>query len=326
MRENARPPPGRRPLLGLGAAVALAAPALAQAPVQRPVTLVVPFPPGGSTDVMARLLAERMAPILGQPVLVENRPGGATVVGAEAVLRSAPDGQTVLVNSGTTMTIHPLIMRSLPYRAEDFAPVSLLAVLPFAFLVQNRMPATVPEFVAYGKARPGRINYGTNGPSSFNNIVAVLVADAFGLRMQDVTYRGDAQQLNDFLAGTLDLLVVGGASAIGPHRNGQGRIVAWTGERRMPFMPDVPTFSEFAPDTVAQTYFGLVVPARTPRPAVERLSAAAAQALQEPALRERLLGEGQFAMGTSPEEYGAFLRREAERWRPVLQKLNLQLD
>lgn len=291
----------------------------------RPVTLVVPFPPGGSTDVMARLLAERMAPLLGQPVLVENRPGGATAVGADAVARAAPDGCTVLVNSGTTLTINPLVMRNLPYRLEDLAPVSLLAVLPFAFLAQNRLPATIPEFVALAKQRPGQLNYGTNGPSSFNNITAVLISEKFGIRMQDVTYRGDAAQLNDFLAGTLDLLVVGGSTAIGPHRNGQGRIIGWTGERRMPFLPDIPTFSEYVPDAVSQTYFGLVVPARTPRPAIDRLSAAAAQALREPSLRERLLAEGQFAMGTSPEEYAAFLRREAERWRPVLARMNLQL-
>lgn len=318
-------PIARRAVILGGTAVlgaTLARPALAQ---QRPVTLVVPFPPGGSTDVMARLLAEHMAPILGQPVLVENRPGGATVVGAEAVLRAAPDGQTVLVNSGTTMTIHPLIMRSLSYKVEDFAPISLLSVLPFAFLAQNALPATVQGFMEYARANPGKINYGTNGPSSFNNIAAVMIAERFGIRMQDVTYRGDAQQLNDFLAGTLDLLVVGGASAIGPHRNRQGRIIAWTGEQRMPFMPEIPTFAEFAPDAVAQTYFGLVVPARTPRPPIERLSAAAAQALREPALRDRLLAEGQFARGSSPEEYAAFLQQELDRWRPVLRKLNLEL-
>jgi len=290
------------------------------------VTLVVPFPPGGSTDLMGRLLAERMAPVLGQPVLVENRPGAATVVGAEAVARAAPDGFTVLVNSGTTLTLNPLLMRSLSYRLDDFAPVSLLSTLPFAFLVQNRLPATIPEFVALAKSRPGQLNYGTNGPSSFNNIAAVLVADALGIRMQDVTYKGDAQQLNDFLGGTLDLLVVGGASAIQPHRNGQGHVLGWTGDRRMPFMPDVPTFDEVAPGTVAQTYFGLAVPAKTPRAAIERLSQAASVALKDPVLRDKLLAEGQFALGTGPEEYGSFLAAEAARWAPVLKKMNLQID
>ena len=321
------PSHGRRALLSAGVGLGLAAPASAQTGFpDRPLTLVVPFPPGGSTDVMARLLAERMSPLLGQPVLVENRPGGATVVGAEAVARSAPDGYTVLVNSGTTLTINPLLMRNLPYRPESFAPVSLLATLPFAFLVQNRLPATIPEFVALAKARPGQLNYGTNGPSSFNNIVAVLVSEALGIRMQDVTYRGDSAQLNDFVAGTLDLLVVGGSSAIGPHRSGQGRILAWTGEARMPATPDIPIFAEVAPEAVGQTWFGLVVPARTPAAAIERLSAAASRALQEPTLRERLLNEGQFAIGSSPGEYAAFLGREMDRWRPLLQRMNIKVD
>ncbi len=316
----------RRPLLGLAAA-ATARGAQAQAAFpSRPVTLVVPFPPGGSTDVMARLLAERMAPSLGQPVLIENRPGGATVVGTEYVARAAPDGHTVLVNSGTSLTLNPLLLRNLSYKVADFAPVSLLATLPFAFLAQNRLPATIPEFVALAKSRPGALNYGSNGPSSFNNIAAVMVAEALGIRMTDITYRGDAAQLNDFLAGTLDLLVVGGTAAIGPHRNNQGRIIGWTGDRRMPSMPDIPTFAEFAPGAVAQTYFGLVVPARTPRPAVDRLSAAAARALQDPALRDRLLAEGQFAIGSPPEEYAAFLTAEADRWRPLLARMNLQID
>ncbi len=318
---------GRRGLLSVGTALVLAAPVLAQnAFPDRPVTLVVPFPPGGSTDVMARLLAERMAPSLGQPVLVENRPGGATVVGAEAVARSQPDGYTVLVNSGTTLTINPILMRNLPYRPESFAPVSLLATLPFAFLLQNRLPATIPEFVALAKSRPGQLNYGTNGPSSFNNIVAVLVSEALGIRMQDVTYRGDSAQLNDFVAGTLDVLVVGGSSAIGPHRNGKGRILAWTGDKRMPATPDVPVFAEVAPDAVGQTWFGLAVPARTPAAAIERLSAAASRALQEPTLRDRLLAEGQFAVGSSPAEYAAFLDREMDRWRPLLQHMNIKVD
>jgi tripartite-type tricarboxylate transporter receptor subunit TctC len=320
---------GRRALLSAGmAGLGLAAPAVAQqnAFPERPVTLVVPFPPGGSTGVMARLLAERMAPSLGQPVLVENRPGAATVVGAETVARSQPDGYTVLVNSGTTLTINPLLMRNLSYRPESFAPVSLLSTLPFAFLLQNRLPATPPEFVALAKAQPGKLNYGTNGPSSFNNIVAMLVLEAVGIRMQDVTYRGDAAQLNDFVAGTLDLLVVGGSSAIGPHRGGQGRILAWTGDKRLPFMPHIPVFAEVAPEAVGQTWFGLAVPARTPEGPIERLSAAASRALREPALRDRLLNEGQFAVGSSPGEYAAFLDREMDRWRPLLARMNIKVD
>lgn len=309
---------GRRALLG----VALATPALAQA---RPITLVVPFPPGGSTDVLARLLAERMAPALGQSVVVENRPGAATAIGAEVVARAAPDGQTVLINSGTTLTINPLILKNAPYKVEDFAPVALLSVLPFAFLVQNRLPADIAGFVALAKSKPGALNYGSNGPTSFNNIATLLVAGKLGIRMQEVTYRGDAAQLNDFVAGTLDLLVVGGTAALGPHRNGQGRIIGWTGEARLPVTPEIPTFHEVAPGAIAQTYFGLVVPARTPRPAIDRLSAAAATAMVDPTMRQRLEFEGQAAMPAGPEGYAAFLEAEAERWRPVLKGLALDL-
>jgi len=309
----------RRGLLAAG----LAAPAYAQA---RPIVMVVPFPPGGSTDVMGRLLAEQMAVRLGVPVQVENRGGSATVVGAEYAARAAPDGHTLLVNSGTTLTLNPLLLKGLPYKVADFAPISLLSTLPFAFLLKNSLPRTIPEFVALAKANPGKLNYGSNGPSSFNNIVTVLVADALGIRMQDVTYRGDAQQLADLLAGTLDLIVVGGASALQPHRDGQARILAWTGDRRMPQTPEIPIFEEVSPGTVGQTYFGLCAPARTPQPAIERLSQAAQAALAEPILRERLLAEGQFALGTGPDAYMRFLTAEQARWAPLLKKMNLAID
>jgi tripartite-type tricarboxylate transporter receptor subunit TctC len=144
--------------------------------------------------------------------------------------------------------------------------------------------------------------------------------------MQDVTYRGDAQQLADLLAGTLDLIVVGGASALQPDRDGQARILAWTGDRRMPQTPEIPIFEEIAPGTVGQTYFGLCAPARTPQAAIDRLSQAAQAALAEPALRERLLAEGQFARGTGPDEYARFLTAEQARWAPLLKKMNLAID
>jgi tripartite-type tricarboxylate transporter receptor subunit TctC len=302
------------------AGLGLALPALAH---QRPVTLVVPFPPGGSTDVMARLLAERMQPLLGQPVVVENRGGAATVVGAEFVARSAPDGHTVLVNSGTTLTINPFVLRNLSYRPEDFAPVALLSVLPFAVMVQNRLPGTVRDFIAHAKANPGRINYGTNGPSSFNNIAAVLVSEQLGIRMQDITYRGDAQQVHDFLGGRLDLLVVGGSTGIPLHRDGRGRIIAWTGESRMPGMEDIPTVAERRPQAVAITWFGLLVPARTPAAMVERLNRAAVGVMRSGDFGARLTAEGQTLVASSPDEFATFLTRESDRWGPVLGRMNL---
>ena len=197
----------------------------------RPVTIVVPFPPGGSTDVAARLLAERMGPALGEAgrpagaatVMVENRPGAATIVGAEYVARAAPDGHTVLMSSGTTLTINPLLPDRLPYRPEDFAPVALITKLPFAFVVRQGLPTTIPDFVALAKSRPGQLNYGSNGPSSFNNITAAMLCEGLGIRMQEVTYRGDAPQLNDLMAGTLDVIIVGGSAGLAAHRSGKGQ-------------------------------------------------------------------------------------------------------
>ena len=151
----------------------------------------------------------------------------------------------------------------------------------------------------------------------------LMVLDRLGLRMQDVTYRGDAAQLNDFLAGNLDLLVVAGSTALPVHRNRQGRLLGWTSAERVPSTPEVPAFAEVAPGLVAQSWFGLLAPARTPAAAVERLNAAALRALQDPRIRERLTEDGQFVQGGAPEEFAAFLRREAEQWRPILSRLEV---
>jgi tripartite-type tricarboxylate transporter receptor subunit TctC len=284
---------------------------------------VVPFSPGGSTDVVTRLMAERMAQVLGKPVQVENKPGGNTIVGAEYVARAQPDGHTMLMAAGTTLTINPVVQRNLPYKVEDFAPVTLVSTFPFAVIARHDGPADIPALVAAARAQPGRITYGTNGPTTLTNVAMLLVLDRLGLRMQDVTYRGDAAQLNDFLAGNLDLLVVAGSTALPVHRNRQGRLLGWTSAERVPSTPEVPTFAETTPGLVAQSWFGLLAPARAPAAAIERLNAAAVQALQDPVVRERLTNEGQFLEGNTPAQFGEFLRAEAERWRPVLGKLEV---
>ena len=309
----------RRTLGGL----ALATPALAQP--ARPILIIVPFPPGGSTDVTARLLAERMAPLLGQQVLIENRPGAQTIIGAEYVARAQPDAHTLLMSSGTTLTINPLIGRNLPYKVEDFAPVVHVATLPFAVAVRNGLPSGMAEFVAHIRANPGRINWGHNGRGSFNHIAGALIEERLGLRWQDVPYRGDAPQLNDVLAGTLDAMLVGGASAIAGERTGRARIVAWTGEQRLPNRPAEPCFAEAWPGTVAVTWFGLLAPARSPSAQIERLNAAAAAALREAVLQERLLGEGILSAGGTVADFERFLHREQERWAPLLRRLDIQL-
>lgn len=309
---------------GLAIAGFSAMPALAAtgASSSRPITLVVPFPPGGATDVVARVMAEKMAPVLGQPVIVDNKPGAQTAIGADAVARAEPDGHTILMASGTTMTLNPLLPEKLSYRAEDFAPIALCTTLPFGIVVRKGLATDIRSFVALAKERGGQLNYGSNGPTSFNNLAAVVVMNGLGIRMQEITYRGDAQQLTDLMAGTLDVISVGGSSALAALRAGRGTIVGWTGENeRLAVTPDIPNFAEVGPNMVCQTHFGLLAPARTPPAAIARLNAAAREAMKAPDLRQRLLDEGQYVRGGSPEDYAAYLRQDRDRWRDLVARL-----
>jgi len=315
----------RRTLPALGLAAAGAARAQGLWSPTRPVTIVVPFPPGGSTDITARLMAEKMAPLLGEPVVIDNKPGAQTVIAAEHVARAAPDGHTLLMASGTTLTINPLIGRNLPYRPEDFAPVLHVATLPFCIAVRPGLPDTIAGFVAHVRAHPGKVTWGHNSRGSFNHIVGAMIAERLNLDWNDVGYRGDAHQMNDLLAGTLDSIVVGGATGLQVARTGRARIIGWTGETRLPNLPDQPTFAESYPGLVAVTWFGLLAPARTPEPALVPLHAAAAEALADAALRARLLDQGILAAGGSRADFRAFLAREAERWAPVLRRLDIRL-
>ena len=315
----------RRALPALGLAAAGAAQAQPQWNPTRPVSITVPFPPGGSTDVTARLVAERMAPLLGQNVVIDNRPGAQTVIGAEHVARAAPDGHTLLMSSGTTLTINPLIGRNLPYRASDFAPVVHVATLPFCIAVKPGIPDTLEGFIAHVRANPGKVSWGHNGRGSFNHIAGALIQDRLQLDWNDVGYRGDAHQMNDLLAGTLDSILVGGATGLQVARSGRAKIIGWTGETRLPNLPDQPTFHERWPGLVAVTWFGLLAPARTPPAAIARLNAAGAAATADATVRERLLNEGILTAGGTPEDFQAFLSREAERWGPLLRRLNIEL-
>lgn len=314
----------RRALLA-GLPLALATPALAQpAFPSRPVTIIVPFAPGGSTDVVTRLMAERMTALLGQNVVVENRPGGNTIVGAEAAARAQPDGHTLLMAAGTTLTINPAVTRNLPYKVEDFAPVMLVTTFPFAVIARLDGPADIAALAAAARARPGAITYGTNGPTTLTNVAMLMVLERMGVTMQDVTYRGDAQAMSDFVATNLDLLVVAGSTALPVHRNRQGRILGWTSAERVPSTPEVPAFAESYPGLVAQSWFGLLTQSRVPPAHVERLNAAAREALSDPRIRERLTNDGQFVQGGTAAEFASFLATEAERWRPVLAKMDLR--
>lgn len=313
---------------GLGASLSLlATPALAQGGFpQRNVTIIVPFAPGGSTDVLTRRMSEKMTQTLGRAVQVENRPGGNTIIGGEYVARAQPDGHTLLMSSGTTLTINPIVQRNLPYKIEDFSPITLCTTYPFAVIARNDGPRDIPALIAAAKARPGQITYGTNGPTTLTNVAMMMVLQGLGITMQDVTYRGDAAAMNDFVAGNLDLLVVAGSTAMPVMRNGQGRILGWTSLRRMPQTPEIPAFSEFAPGVEALSWFGLLAPARTPQPVIQALNAAAVESLTDPRIRESIIGDVQDVVGGTPEQFARFLQEQQAAWRPVLSRMDVPLN
>jgi len=226
--------------------------------------------------------------------------------------------------AGTTLTINPVVIPNLPYKPEDFAPVMLATTFPFGIITRPQGgPVDVPTWVAAARARPGRMTYGTNGPTTLTNVAMLMVMERLGIAMQDVTYRGDSAQLAAFLAGDLDVLIVAGGTALPVHRNGQGRLIAWTSARRVESTPEVPSIAEFAPGLEVLSWFGLLAPARTLPEVVGRVNATAAEALQDPRIRERLTTEGQFLAGGSPRDFADFLRRMDAQWRPVLSRLDV---
>ena len=322
--------PRRRHLLALAG---LAAPALARGQAaawapSRPVRFVVPFPAGGATDVAARILGERLTETLGQPVVVENRTGSSGNIGMENVVRSAPDGHSLLMGTSGALTVNPHIFPNLGFDpAKDLQPVSLAFTTDNALIVNPNMPARrVSEFLALARSRPGAFSYGSAGAGSSTHMAAELFRLAAGIQVLHVPYRGSAPALNDTVAGNVQFMVDQLPSCIGQIRAGQVRALAVTGPRRSPLLPDVPTMAEAGLPGAENTSWGAVlVPAGTPEAAVERLNAALREAVGVPAVRERMAQAGADAAASSPAELAALMRREAERWGKVVKDAGISV-
>lgn len=296
----------------------------------RPIRMIVPYTPGGQFDIHARLLADKMKDILGQPVVVENRPGGASMVGADAVAKAPNDGYTLLFGGTNMFAVLPYVYRKVPYKVADFQTVSLVSDLPMALtLAAKQIPANnLKEFIAYVKARPGTINFGTSGTGGLQHLMGELANQHMGLQMVQVSYRGTPEVITGLLSDTVSLTFDGMAAYL-PH-TGPGKplkILGVSSSQRVEAAPDVPTFEEQGfPQMTVSTRGGVVVPAGTPRAIVDKLHDAVVAANNDSKVREAVVRSAVIPRVSTPEEYDAIVKSDTAILRGVIDRLNLKLD
>jgi tripartite-type tricarboxylate transporter receptor subunit TctC len=317
-------------LLALPLALGLAAaPAFAQEKINKPVRLVVGFAAGGSVDLVARLIAERLSPRLGQPVLVENKPGGFVRVAIDAVRSATPDGTTLLLTSSTPLTVTPHAYSKMPYDAQrDLVPVARLVNGQQGFALGPMSGArSWPDYVAWVKANPDKAFFASSGVGSMGHLVGVVLANTSGLRIEHVAYKGSGQYNAELMGGQVSAGISGIADAADFHRGGKLRIVAVSGAERSRALPDVPTFKELGVPMDLSLWYGVFAPAGTPPAIVNRLHADLVKSMQTPDVKTKLEGIG--ADGTvsrSPEEFAALVRADTARYAKIVKDIGLKID
>jgi tripartite-type tricarboxylate transporter receptor subunit TctC len=294
--------------------------ASAQAYPSKAVRLIVPFAAGGSTDIIARTVAQRLNETWGQTVLVDNRPGGSTVIGTDVVAKAAPDGYTLLVTPAP-FTIVPSLIPKLPYDpAKDFEPVTLINTTPLVIVTHPGVPAkSVKELIALAKKKPGALNYGSSGAGGSNHLAGELFNAMTGVKMVHIPYKGNAPALTDLVGGHVDVVFNGLTSAMPLIKSGKLRALAVTSIARAGALPEMPTLDELGlKGFQAVAWNGLSAPARTPKDVIARINTDVLKVLRSPELVERLKAEGSDPVGNSPEQYAGFLRDEIAKWAKVI--------
>ncbi len=295
----------------------------------RPVRFIVPFAPGGSTDTLARTLAQRLTDALGQQVVVDNRSGGNGNIGTEIVARAVPDGHTIVLGYIANLGIGPSLYAKLPFDpVKDFAPVTLLAVAPNILVAHPSLPVkNVRELVAYAKANPQKVNYASAAVASLGHLAGELLNSSAGIHMQHVPYKGSGQAVIDLLAGQVQIMF-SGMSSVMPHiKAGKLRPLAVTGAQRSPATPEVPTIAEAGyPGFEASAWYSVMAPAGTPKTVVMRLNGEILRALKIPEVKERLENVGFELVGSSPDECGTYIRNEIVKWAKVVKASGIKAE
>ena len=293
----------------------------------RPVRFILPFPPGGPTDILGRLISERLTAQLGQPVVTENRGGAGGNVGAEAAAKSAPDGYTIVLVA-PSLAISPTLYAKLNYDpVKDLAPISLVATVPNVVVTQTAHPATLRDFIAAAKAKPGGMNFGSGGSGTSNHLAGELFNILTGAKLTHVPYKGVNLAMQDVLAGRIDFVVIG-VPAAAPHvKSGKLRALAVIAPQRLPALPEVPTVAEAGlPGFEVTTWYGILAPAGTPRPIIARLNTELIKVMHSPEMKERLAGIGTDPVTSTPEEFAQYIQSEIAKWGDVIRKAGLKAD
>jgi len=313
--------------IGLAALFSTGLACAAEAFPSRPVRIVVGFTPGTTTDITARLLAERLTELLGQTFIVENRPGAASGLANQLVGNATPDGHTLLVGTLSLVT-SPMLYRNLPFDPKDFAPVSLLVLAANVICVYPALPAkSLKELIELAKSQPGKLKYGSSGRGSSALLTLELFKSMANIDMREIPYKATSQAVMDTMSGQIDVYPPNIVSAFPMLKTGKMRPLAVTSAKRAPALPDIPAVGEFIPGYDAVTgIYGILAPVKTPRPVIARLEKAIQEASKNPVYRDRLQADGAAVVGSTAKEYSAYLQAQHQKWSTLFSRLGIQAE
>lgn len=312
-----------------GALLIVAGSSVAQVYPAKPVKMIMPYPAGGPTDILGRLISQKLAESWGQNIVIDNRPGGAGMIGGTLAARSPPDGYTLYLGGITTLALAPFVQKNMPYDPlRDFQPVTQTTISPLLLMVHPTLPVkSVKAFVALALKRPGEINYASSGPGGSGHLAGELFRMVTKTNLVHVPYRGAPPAVNDLVSGQVQSMFGSMLIAVPHVRSGKINALAVTGSKRSIAVPDVYTFTEAGlPNYDASTWNGILVPMGTPRAIVERLHAELAKILRAPNVLDRLSGDGPMPVGNTPEEFASYIRSEQVKWSKVVREANIRIE
>jgi tripartite-type tricarboxylate transporter receptor subunit TctC len=303
----------------------LCAPAFAQSFPTKPIQVIVPLAPGGGTDLLARVIADKLRDKFGQPVTVENRSGAAGNIGADAVFKAAPDGHTLLFTQPAPLVVNKALYGKLTFEPEQFVPIALVSIQDIMLAVNPKVPAgNLQELIGYAKANPGKLNFGSSGAGSAPHLAAELFANMAGVKMVHVPYKGSGESQAATLAGHVDLTFFAFSTALRHTKAGKLRAIAVGGAKRNPQAPDVPSISEVLPGYSAASWTAFVAPPNTPAPVAQTLAGAISDIVKMPDVQKRLVDAGDEPADMTPAQMAAFLREERQRWSTLIKDLGIE--